>query len=310
MPTKREQFVQTIRAQYLGERMRALREERGLTLKYVAAYIGVEFSTLARYERAEWPFRRDHVIALLDVYGIYDEPNRVQLTDLAQTSWRINQWEPVASRYDTTTGDANGSVAVDPWWLQTRAEELWIYAPLLIPEVVQDRDYTEALVRQTVTDVRRADQTVRQIIARQQQLDDRKPKTRLTVLLEEPALHRPIGGRAVIKQQLEYLARLMEQPHVDVRVLATRTGWHPGLDGAFTVCKMDRPYPPVVLVEHLGGRLVVEANAANRYTDAFDKLKDAALTPARSIELIHEATDDLTSSSRTPSGPNEQGAGA
>src|SRR5687768_10995590 len=51
MPTKREQFVQTIRAQWLGQRMRELREERGLTLKYIAAYLGVEFSTLARYER-------------------------------------------------------------------------------------------------------------------------------------------------------------------------------------------------------------------------------------------------------------------
>jgi predicted transcriptional regulator len=42
LPTKREQFVQTIRAQWLGQRMRELRDERGLTLKYVAAYLGVE----------------------------------------------------------------------------------------------------------------------------------------------------------------------------------------------------------------------------------------------------------------------------
>jgi hypothetical protein len=53
MPTKRSEFVQTIRAQFLGQRMRKLRDDRGLTLKYVAGYLGVEFSTLARYERAE-----------------------------------------------------------------------------------------------------------------------------------------------------------------------------------------------------------------------------------------------------------------
>jgi transcriptional regulator with XRE-family HTH domain len=93
MPTKREQFVQTIRAQWLGQRMRELREERGLTLKYIAAYLGVEFSTLARYERAEWPFRRDHVVALLDVYGVYDERERAQLVQLAQDAWRVNRWD-------------------------------------------------------------------------------------------------------------------------------------------------------------------------------------------------------------------------
>src|ERR671916_3324072 len=102
MPTKREQFVQTIRAQWLGQRMRELREERGLTLKYIAAYLGVEFSTLARYERAEWPFRRDHVLALLDVYHVYDEGERQKLVTLAQEAWRVNQWELDGSRSPAT----------------------------------------------------------------------------------------------------------------------------------------------------------------------------------------------------------------
>lgn len=136
MPTKREQFVQTIRAQYLGEQMRKLREDRGLTLKYIAAHLGVEFSTLARYERAEWPFRRDHVIAMLDVYGVYNEVKRSQLIDLAQTAWQINQWEPVGSRYDSLLpADGKGFLPIDPWWLQAKAEELCIYAPLVVPDV-------------------------------------------------------------------------------------------------------------------------------------------------------------------------------
>jgi ribosome-binding protein aMBF1 (putative translation factor) len=86
VPTKREQFQHSIRARYLGERMRSLREERGLTLKYIAAFLGVEFSTLARYERAEWPFRADHVTALLDVYGVYGERQREELGSTSSRS--------------------------------------------------------------------------------------------------------------------------------------------------------------------------------------------------------------------------------
>ncbi|MEU8008533.1 helix-turn-helix transcriptional regulator [Micromonospora parva] len=73
MPASREPFVRTLRAQWLGQQMRELRERRGLTLKYVAQYLERDFSSLARYERAEWPFRRELVIALLDLYGVYNE---------------------------------------------------------------------------------------------------------------------------------------------------------------------------------------------------------------------------------------------
>jgi len=293
VPTKREQFVQTIRAQYLGEQMRRLREDRGLTLKYIAAHLGVEFSTLARYERAEWPFRRDHVIALLDVYGVYDEVQRSQLIELAQSAWQINQWQPINSRYDSLLPtNGKGLLPIDPWWLQAKAEELCVYAPLLVPDVVQTRDYAETIVRQTVSDGRRADQIVARVINRQNQLDD-QPRTRLTILLEEQVLRRPVGGRAVLQQQLEFLTRTVERPHVDIRVLPDRTGWHPGLDGGFTVCELPRPYPPAALVEHFTGRLMVEATDADRYVDIFTKLKATALEPVRSVELIQEAADDL-----------------
>src|SRR5918998_6531310 len=127
MPTKREQFVQTIRAQWLGQRMRKLREERGLTLKYIAEYVGVEFSTLARYERAEWPFRRDHVSALLDVYGIYEESERDELVNLARNAWRLGQWELDGVK-DSSTAGFNDRPVIDHWWLQSRAYELCVYA--------------------------------------------------------------------------------------------------------------------------------------------------------------------------------------
>lgn len=307
MPTKREQFVQTVRAQYLGERMRSLREERGLTLKYVAAYLGVEFSTLARYERAEWPFRRDHVAALLDVYGMYDEVQRSQLIELAQSAWQINQWEPISSRYDSLLSAGAGLLPVDAWWLQTRAEELCIYAPLVIPEVLQTRDYAEALVRQTVQDGRRADQIVARLIGRQQQFDE-QPRTRLTVVFEEQVLWRPVGGRAVLQQQLEFLIHTVERPHVDIRVLPARHGWHPALDGPFTVCQQQRPYPPAVLVDHLTGRLTIEADAAARYVEAFDRLKETALEPVGSLHVVHRAVEDVAVSGRasTPSGQEAQ----
>ncbi|MFC0530829.1 helix-turn-helix domain-containing protein [Phytohabitans kaempferiae] len=294
MPTERKHFEPSVRSQFLGSRMRELREGRGLTLKYIATYLGVEFSTLARYERAEWPFRRDHVTALLDVYGVYDDPTRAGLMELAQNAWRINQWEPTTNQYEPT-GD---ETVIDDWWVQDRAAELCVYADLVVPEEVQTRDYAEALISHTVQQPLWVDKLVRRQLERQQALDDKKPPTRLEILLEESVLHRPVGGRIVLAQQLQHLNRLAEQrPHVKIRILPTRVGWHAGLDGAFTVCAMQRPYPPVALVHHLDGRLILEATAAKRYSATFDKLREVALSPAESFALIDTIADEIDAGS-------------
>jgi len=290
MPTKREQFVQTIRAQWLGQRMRELREERGLTLKYIAAYLGVEFSTLARYERAEWPFRRDHVIALLDVYGVYDERERAQLVQLAQDAWRVNRWD------DDFEGTVYDQTFVDYPWLESRSEEICTYSTMVFPGLVQTRDYAEAVIRYVEgaqANQQKIDRWVRLRMERQLILDEKPPK-RLAALVEESVLHRPIGGRLVLRAQLEHLARVVERPHVEVRVVPTRMGLHGGLNGAFTLFKMQRPYPEVAYVEQLGGRLFMEASRAHRYSKAYDALREVALSAAESMALIATLAEELS----------------
>jgi len=288
MLTDQKRTIQTVRSQYLGNRMRQLRERRGLALAYVASYLGVEENTLARCERAEWPFRRDHVAALLDAFEPTDDAARAGLLDLAQQVWRINEWQHTDPLADTP----GGSGTVGEWWLLDRATELHIYSQLLIPPAVQTRDYAQAVIRHTVQDPNRGDKLVRRVLDRQQALEDRKPPTRLEILIDESALSRPVGGRLVLQDQLRHLTYLAEQrPHVKIRVLPT--GWHPGLDSAFTISIPPRPYPPVALVQHHGGQLIIEADAAAHYTKTFDRLHETAMSPAESSALISTLAEEL-----------------
>ncbi|WP_345074961.1 helix-turn-helix transcriptional regulator [Phytohabitans flavus] len=302
VPTKREQFMYSVRARYLGERMRGLREERGQTLKYIAAYLGVEFSTLARYERAEWPFRVDHVIALLDVYGVFEERQREELVALARNAWRVCAWE-VAGVKDAVTAGANEQPIIDQWWIQSKAEELCVYAPVLPPPLLQARDYAETLIRfrDPQMPMMKVEAKVRELIDRQQVLDDRPP-IRLTVILEEAALSRRAAGPAVTLAQWEHLVRAVERPHVNVLVLPTNATLHHGIDGGFTLCRMHPPYPPVALLDQLTGRAAIEADAAEQYSVAFDKLKEAALNPTHSIGLIQQEINDLGTQRPTSTG--------
>nr|WP_244236244.1 helix-turn-helix transcriptional regulator [Micromonospora inaquosa] len=90
MPARRESFVQTLRAQWLGQQMRQLREQRGITLKQAAEFLERDFSSIARWERAEWPFRRGVVVSLLDLYGEHDGRERNRFIQLAEDAWRTH----------------------------------------------------------------------------------------------------------------------------------------------------------------------------------------------------------------------------
>lgn len=163
---------------------------------------------------------------------------------------------------------------------------------MLIPPLLWTPEYAEAVIRRTdgaSATPSKVDNLVRQALARQHVLDD-KPETRLTVLLEESVLHRPIGGRAVLRQQLEHLTRAVERPHVKVR-LVPPSDWHDGVFGTFTLGLMRRPYPSVALVEHLGGQVVLEAQAATAYQQAFDQIAAVALGTTSSMALIAAAAE-------------------
>ncbi|MDW5324544.1 helix-turn-helix transcriptional regulator [Plantactinospora sp. KLBMP9567] len=80
----------TLRAQWLAQRMRELRQQRGLSTEEAAKYFG---SALGRYERADWPFQRTDVQALLDVYRVFDGRDRAQLLQLCDDARRTDQWD-------------------------------------------------------------------------------------------------------------------------------------------------------------------------------------------------------------------------
>jgi transcriptional regulator with XRE-family HTH domain len=295
MPTKRTEFVQTIRAQYLGERMRELRDQRGLTLKYVASYLGVEFSTLARYERAEWPFRRDHVVALLDVYGVYDDAERAELTWLSQNARRADHWWR-----DGLTADPTLGPVPDRWWIHDRAAEICVYSPTLMPELVQNTAYLDEVLAHASGKQPAPEQTRKKraydIGLRVTTLHGRQEKTpTLSVVIDERVLHRPVAGTIGLKTQLQHVVGMARKlPNVSVRIIREISAIHPGIYGAFTVYRMPQPYPPVAVVEHCGGVLLIEGAAAEQYNAAFNHLSsELAESDTESIALINTAMEGL-----------------
>ncbi|MBM0204163.1 helix-turn-helix domain-containing protein [Micromonospora sp. STR1s_5] len=288
MPARRESFVQTLRAQWLGQQMRQLRERRGITLKQAAEFLERDFSSIARWERAEWPFRRGVVVSLLDLYGEHDGRERNRFIQLAEDAWRTDRWD---DDYDELV-DAS---FIDFPWLESRAERIYSWDAFLMPGLMQTPAYAEAVIRnaegEDATDFS-VGKWLQLRIDRQRVLT-RNPTVRVAAIIDESVLRRPVGGPAVMRGQLHHLGDLMRQPNIDIRVLPSRVGLHAGLDGSFVLFGMPKPYPEVAYAETLGGRRFMESPTSKRYALAYDRLRDVALDRREAAELIAEIKEEL-----------------
>ncbi|WP_336621204.1 Scr1 family TA system antitoxin-like transcriptional regulator [Streptomyces sp. DH18] len=63
---------------------------------------------------------------------------------------------------------------------------------------------------------------------RQKLLDRQSPPVAATSLIEEVVLHRPVGGAAVMKRQLQRLFERGSEPHIQIQIVPTGTGVYLG----------------------------------------------------------------------------------
>ncbi|MEH1128388.1 helix-turn-helix domain-containing protein [Micromonospora sp. CPCC 206061] len=263
---------------WLGERLRQLREERGLTLRLVAEHLNRDPSALARYEKAEWPIPRADVVNLLELYGIHDSAQRDRSLRLAENVWPTHRWSPEPD------DDADASF-IDLPWLAARAERLCLSDPGMVPEPVQTPRYNELVARFAQPgskDARSSEQ--RRNLQRALAAADIK----IEAVVDEWALHRTVGGVETLRAQLVNLRDLQQGDRAVIRVLPSEVAIHPGLSGRFWLFEMPHPYPPVGYEDGLGGQHYVEAPQADRFADAYHQLADAALEQNESAELIEE----------------------
>ena len=73
--------------------------------------------------------------------------------------------------------------------------------------------------------------------AERQRLLDRPHAPRVSFVLDESVLLRPIGGAAVLRAQLDHVLEVARSPRVEVRVLPLELGAHAGLRGSFVLLR-------------------------------------------------------------------------
>jgi len=280
--------VPTLRARWLGQELRDLREQKGLTLRQVAGYLKRNFSALSRFENAEWPIPRQDVQLLLDLYGVAEKRERARLTRLSEEVWRKDDW---ISEYNDALYDPSFSEVP---WLEQRAKRIASFDGMYLLGLLQTRGYATAMIG-AMESAATQDQIARWVelrLRRQRVLEGQRP-TRISAIVPESVLRTPVGGAEVMSGQLNHLCRLTRKRHIEVRVLPAGTGAHAGMDGPFLLFEMDDPFPEVAYVENLGGRAFLTAPKTKPFVDAYDRLRAAALDPDESTKLIMSIAEEL-----------------
>ncbi|MEV2216493.1 helix-turn-helix transcriptional regulator [Streptomyces sp. NPDC050997] len=176
---------------------------------------------------------------------------------------------------------------------EAQATAIRQYAPLLIPGLLQTPAYARAVNR--AYDPTAPEETVEEWTDGRMErirLLDNPTKPVLWVVLDEAALRRETGGRAVMAEALHHIAGLARRNRAIVQVLPLSAGAHPAMQGALKLMEFEDA-PPLVYYEGVGtGRLEDDPATVVQQRFRFDLLVASALSREKSLALIEALAQD------------------
>jgi transcriptional regulator with XRE-family HTH domain len=275
----------TVPRMILGHQLRRLREAAGISLDRAGWEIRASRSKISRLENGRVGFKERDVADLLSLYGVDSEKTRVGMITMVRQANAPGWW----SRY--------GDIVAD-WFeaylgLEVAASVIRSFELQFVHGLFQTEDYARAvtLLGHTTAPAEEIERRVSMRLKRQDLLTGPEPPQVWSVI-DEGALRRPVGGRAVMQAQLNRLIEVAELRHVTVQVVPFGRGGHAAAGGSFTVLRFgDDDVPDVVYIEQLTSALYLDKREdVDHYMEVMNTLTTEALTPARTRRFLAEIT--------------------
>ena len=178
-------------------------------------------------------------------------------------------------------------------WLsiESKATSLLSYEPLLVPGLLQIESYARAVIAASGREVN-VDEQVEARMERQSILAAQNAPM-LVVVLDEGMLHRPVGGSAVMRDQLLHLLELCQRPGVVIQIVPMDVGVYAGLAGGFAIATFDDK--EVAYVDSvLSGEVVERSGDVVTVRRMWEALRAEALPKGKSIELMAKVAERWT----------------
>ncbi|WP_327289219.1 helix-turn-helix domain-containing protein [Streptomyces sp. NBC_01198] len=257
----------------VGRQIKAWREAASLTQAELGAAIGYGEEMVSKVERGARvpkPAFLDNADRVLDAGGIL----AAMKPDVAE------------ARYPKKVRDLAK--------LEADAVELGAYGNTVVHGLLQTEEYAAAnfYQRQPAYSEDEIDRLVSARMARQA-IFDRRPAPLLTFVQEEAVLRRPVGGKMVLRRQLERLLDLGKLRHVEIQVMPTDTEEHAGLGGSLQVLKLNEGMAVGHNEVQLTSRLVSDPKEVQVLEMRYGMIRAQALTPRQSLAFIEKLRGEI-----------------
>ncbi|GAA4852070.1 helix-turn-helix domain-containing protein [Saccharopolyspora rosea] len=266
----------TARSRGIGAEVRRLRKDAGLRLEELSELCGWSRATFGRIESGDKIPTNTEMAIILGTLGVKGGERKwlLEMTnDAHQTHWwEIGHPGLPAQLISLLESERHA----------TRITDVTLG---YVPGLLQTAEYARAVIRNGGLAEEVVDSRVSVRLGRQSILTRSKP-VELHALMDEAVLHRPIGGREVMAEQLRHLLRMGERPNVTIQVVPFSVGEHPGLSSNFLLLEFERQRPIVHLEHRRSGIFIEEPRDTSLYQEAASNVVDMALSPADSAELI------------------------
>lgn len=253
----------------LGSQLAAARRSAGYTQPALADKAGIVFETLASIEQGRRPLKLDHACTLdtiLDTKGT--------LAAGVENLPEIDQFPLYAEEYMEHEKEA-----VSISW----------FDGLVIPGLLQTREYAEAVLRERVP-AYDEDELATKIEGRidRQEILHRKNPPSMSFIIWEPVLYLAIGGEEARLRQLRWLRECADLPGVTLQILPMRATSHAGLDGGFALLETPDHQHLAYTEGQRGSQWVADPDEVSILARKYAMLRSQAENPERTKDLLDQ----------------------
>ena len=274
----------TIRSRELGEGLRRAMHNAGLSGKDVAKLLDLSPSWVSRLISGKRNVTAVQASAFLAVCQA-PSAERERLLELCDEQHTQGWFQQHGSRLPlqlvTLIDHENKAVAISE------------FESTVMPGLLQTGDYTRALLMEAGrVPAEEIDDRVAARLARQA-LFSRHDPARFTFYLHEFVLRLPVGGPAVMADQLALLERMSRRPYLTLRVVPAALGAHAATAGAFRLMEFAEFKPVVYLESETSSVFLEKPVEITAYQSILAALAETALGEEQSRELIATLATEL-----------------
>ncbi|MFH9438354.1 helix-turn-helix domain-containing protein [Streptomyces rochei] len=251
-----------------GRQLKLFRERAGLDRAGLGSLTGYSASTIASFEQARRvppPKFIDQADEVLRAGGVLS----------------ASKEEVARAQYPAFFRDAAR--------LESEAVELHVYANQAVPGLLQAEEYARAIfmmMRPPMHD-ELIEQRVSARMARQEILSSNDAPL-ASFVMDEAVLRRPIGGRGILRGQLEQVLLMGQRRNVEIQVMPLDREENAGMAGPFTLIETKEGRRIAYAEVQNVSRLQTERDRVRALEVKYGIIRAQALTPRESLAYVEK----------------------